>query len=85
MVSPENASLAGESVNLIGMTSTLLVVGASAGPSKSAGGMARMVILLASSEKPFAAIDPVAITDIPARSESGMTATSSGVAVPSAP
>ena len=75
-----NGSDTGESVNLIAMTSTLFVVGAAATWLKSAGGLATTVILLTSSENPFAASEPDAITDMPARSVSGTTARFSGVA-----
>ena len=57
-----NGSPAGESVNLIGITSTLLVTGAPATPLPCASGNARMVIWLVSSATPSAAIVPEALT-----------------------
>ena len=73
------------SVNLIGITSTLFVVGAVATWSKVGAGIATIVIALVSSENPSVAFEPDAITRMPRRTESGMTATFIGVAWPSSP
>ena len=73
-----NGSLAGESANLIGITSTLLVV-VSAMLVPGAGGNPRIVIWLASSDNPSAAVVPETLTVMPGRSASGITAMFNGV------
>ena len=74
----------GESANLIGITSTLLVSGAGVMSSGRSGGSANMEIAVVSSDSVTAAGVPNAMIVIPGCNVSGMTATLSFVTCPSA-